>query len=359
VGARARLLPPRHNADFRKLAARLDPADSAGAGMRESAPFEVGLHGLSEMFVEGFLDLMRAGILKREVEGTLLQAAFFLGSRAFYRALREMPDAELAKLRMTSVSFVNQLYGDEVAKRRSRVKARFINNAMMATLLGAVVSDALEDGQVVSGVGGQFNFVAQSFALEDARSIIMLRASRTAAGRTTSNIRWNYGHTTIPRHLRDIVVTEYGVADLRGKTDRDTIAAMLSVTDARFQDELVRRAKDAGKIERSFELPAACRDNTPERIAKALAPARERGLLPPFPFGTDFTEVEQRLIPALELLRSSSPLQLVQLLARGFFAGKPMPQVEECLARMGLAKRSTAMDYVYGALLHGALDATS
>src|SRR5207244_1602344 len=106
----------------------------------------------------------------------------------FYRALRELPEAELAKLRMTSVSFVNQLYGDEEAKRRGRVKARFINNAMMATLLGAVVSDALEDGQVVSGVGGQFNFVTQSFALEDARSIIMLRATRTAAGRTTSNI---------------------------------------------------------------------------------------------------------------------------------------------------------------------------
>ena len=84
----------------------------------------------------------------------------------------------------------------------------------------------------------------------------MLRATRAAKGRTTSNIRWNYGHTTIPRHLRDIVVTEYGVADLRGKTDRDVIAAMLSVTDSRFQDELLRRAKDAGKIEKAFELPA-------------------------------------------------------------------------------------------------------
>ena len=305
--AQALILRQRRNADFRDILARLDPAGSTPAGLRESAPFEAGLHGVSEMFVEGFLDLMRAGILKREVDGTLLQAAFFLGSRAFYRALREMPEPELAKLRMTSVSFVNELYGDEAAKRRARVKARFINNAMMATLLGAVVSDALEDGRVVSGVGGQYNFVAQSFALEDARSVIMLRATRAAKGRTTSNIRWNYGHTTIPRHLRDIVVTEYGVADLRGKTDRDVIAAMLAVTDSRFQDELLRRAKDAGKIEKAFELPAACRDNTPERIARALAPAREQGLLPLFPFGTDFTETEQRLIPALQLLEAASP----------------------------------------------------
>src|SRR5262249_40949807 len=160
-------------------------------------------------------------------------------------------------------------------------------------------------------------------ALEDARSIIMLRATRTARRRTSSNILWNYGHTTIPRHLRDIVVTEYGIADLRGKSDRDVIAAMLAVADSRFQDELLRRggrAGDAGKIERGFELPAACRDNTPERIARALAPARDEGLLPPFPFGSDFTAIEQRLIPALKLLRAASPLRLAGLLARGFFA---------------------------------------
>ena len=201
----------------------------------------------------------------------MLHAAFFVGSRAFYRALREMPESELAKFRMTAVSYVNELYGEEAAKRQARVKARFINAAMMATLLGAIVSDGLENGQVVSGVGGQYNFVAQGFALEDARSIIIVRATRTAKGRTSSNIRWRYAHETIPRHLRDIVVTEYGIADLRGKTDRDVIAAMLAVADSRFQDELLREAKDAGKIEQSFVLPAAFRDNTPERIERALA----------------------------------------------------------------------------------------
>ena len=259
---------------------------------------------------------------------------------------------------MTSVLFVNQLYGDEATKRRSRVKARFVNNAMMATLLGAVVSDGLDNGQVVSGVGGQYNFVAQSFALEDARSIIMLRATRTAKGRITSNIRWNYGHTTIPRHLRDIVVTEYGIADLRGKTDRDVIAAMLGVADSRFQDDLLRRAKDAGKIEQGFELPRDCRDNTPERIERALAPARESGLLPLFPFGTDFTETEQRLIPVLQLLQQASPPQLAGLLARGFAAARSA-QMQECLARMGLDRRSGLTEHVYAALIRGALVSTA
>src|SRR4029078_9543379 len=182
---------------------------------------------------------------------------FFLGSRAFYRALRDLPEAELAKLRMTSVLFVNELYGDEAAKRRARVKGRFINNAMMATLLGDVVSDALENGQVVSGVGGQYNFVAQGFALEDARSIIMVRAIRAAHRRTTSNVRWNDGHTTIPRHLRDFVVTEYGIADLRGKTDRDVIAAMLAVAASRFQGELLRQAEGGATKEQGCQSPSA------------------------------------------------------------------------------------------------------
>ena len=224
---------------------------------------------------------------------------------------------------------------------------------MMATLLGDVISDGLEDGRIVSGVGGQYNFVAQGFALEGARSAILLHATRTAGGKTQSNIRWRYGHTTIPRHLRDIIVTEYGIADIRGKSDRDVIAAMLAITDTRFQDELLRQAKDAGKIERSFALPDSARSNTPEAIERALRPAADAGLLPAFPFGTDFTEVEQRLIPALEKLKSASPGALAGLLLRGL--GAHAQKDEDCLDRLGLAHPKTLSDRIYAALVRGAL----
>ena len=80
---------------------------------------------------------------------------------------------------------------------------------------------------------------------------------------------------------------------------------MLQVADSRFQDELALQAKDAGKLPKDFEIPPAHRENFPERIAEALKPAREAGLLPSFPFGSDFTEVEQRLIPALQLLQDA------------------------------------------------------
>jgi acyl-CoA hydrolase len=353
----ALVLRHHNNADFRRIIARLDHAHLAPASMREDSRFDIGLYGASEMFVEGFLDLINAGVLKREVDGALLHAAFFIGSRAFYRALRDMPEAQLAKLRMCAVSYVNELYGDEATKRRARVKGRFINNAMMATLLGAVVSDGLDNGQVVSGVGGQYNFVAQSFALEDARSIIVLRSTREQPGKTVSNIRWNYGHTTIPRHLRDIVATEYGLADLRGKSDRDTIAAMLAVTDSQFQDELLRQAKAAGKIEKSFELPATARDNTPDAIERALAPAKDKGLIPPFPFGTDFTVPEQRLLPALNLLRSASasPSQLLRILLQGLGSGGTSAETGDCLIRMALDQPKSLSEWASAALIRGAL----
>ena len=72
---------------------------------------------------------------------------------------------------------------------------------------------------------------------------------------------------------------------------------MLEVADSRFQDELARQAKEAGKLPRNFEIPAAYRENVPERISRALKPAHEAEMVPSFPFGSDFNDVEQRLNP--------------------------------------------------------------
>jgi acyl-CoA hydrolase len=349
----ALILRHHRNDDFCKLLTLLGYDHVRDAAVH-TEPFEVGLYGCSEMFVEGMLDLYRAGILKREVNGAVLHAGFFLGSRAFNRSLREMPREVARKFGMTAISYVNELYHDEDAKRRARVKARFLNDAMMATLLGDVISDGLDDGRIVSGVGGQYNFIAQGFALEGARSAIVLHATRAAKGKARSNIRWRYAHTTIPRHLRDIIVTEYGIADIRGKSDRDVIAAMLSIADARFQDELLRQAKDAGKIERSFEPPQSARGNTPEAVARALRPAIDSGLLPAFPFGTDFTEVEQRLLPALLTLKSASHARLAALFVRGL-SSRTDEEEERCLDRLGLAESRSPSDRLYAALVRGAL----
>lgn len=345
----------RESGQFRGIMQRLAPA-AAPRSTVETGPFETGLYGVSEMVFEAFLGLIDAGILKREVDGAVLHGAFFLGPKSFYRRLREMPSDQIARIQMMPVSFTNELYGEEELKRQARTHARFVNNAMMATLMGAVVSDGLENGQVVSGVGGQYNFVAQAFALAGARSILTVEATRQSGAKSQSNIRWVYGHETIPRHLRDVVVTEYGIADLRGKSDADVITAMLQVADSRFQGELARQAMDAGKLPKHFEIPSAYRENFPERIVNALRPAREAGLLPPFPFGTDFTDVEQRLIPALQLLQEAQrlPQLLPGLLWQGF-TGRKDAAVHECLARLGLDKSTTWLEGAYRALVSGAL----
>lgn len=331
-----------------------DTVQRLGAASPHAEPFKTGLYAATEMFVDCLLDLWKAGVLKREVDGAVLHGGFFLGPRAFYAALRDMPAADRAKFQMQAISGINELYGDEDAKRAARVDARFINTAMMVTLLGAVVSDGLEDGRVVSGVGGQYNFVAQAFALEGARSVITLDAVRGEGRKATSNILWSYAHGTIPRHLRDMVVTEYGVADLRGRTDRDVIVSLLKVTDSRFQPELLDKAKAAGKVERGYALPTAFRRNTPERVSEALAPARKAGLAPPLPFGSDFDPLEESLLPALGRLKAAQaePTQLARLMLRGL---KGEPGDAPALKRLGLERPRGPTEWLTRLAVRGAL----
>jgi len=230
-------------------------------------------------------------------EGFWMHAGFFLGPPDFYDVLNGMSEEERMQINMTSVLHTNQLYGNnpyssEELKTLQRKDARFINAGLMVMLSGAVVSDGLEDLRVVSGVGGQYNFVAQAHALEDARGVLMIRSTRAKGKDVSSNVVFNYGHTTVPRHLRDIIVTEYGIADLRGKNDKTVIANLLNVTDSRFQEELLQRAKQSKKIPADYRIPDRFRNNYPERLESVVSGYKEKGFFPVFPFGTAFTDDE-------------------------------------------------------------------
>lgn len=234
--------------------------------------------------------------------GKLLHAAFFLGSQWFYDNLNQMSDGERDQFAMTRVSRINQLYRGEALDRVQRHKARFINTCMKMTLLGAAVSDQLADGQVVSGVGGQYNFVAMAHALDNSRSILMLRAVRKGSAGLESNIVWEYPHHTIPRHLRDIVITEYGIADLRGRTDEQCIQALLCITDSRFQQQIQKQATAAGKLAEDWEIPENHRHNTPDDLQR-IVNSMPSDLLPTWPFGSDLNADELKLAKALKWLQ--------------------------------------------------------
>jgi acyl-CoA hydrolase len=239
--------------------------------------------------------------------GTVMHAGFLLGPRAFYAALSALPESERRLFDMRGVGFINQLLGEDYALRvAQRSHARFVNTAMMLTTLGAAISDGLADGRVVSGVGGQYNFVAMAHALPGARSVLCVRSTRRKDGRLTSNIVTSYGHCTIPRHLRDIAITEYGIADLRGKTDAECVAAMIDIADSRFQEQLLREAKRAHKIDAGYRIPASRRHNTPERLEEAFAAHRRAGLFSEYPFGTDLTREEIELARALRWLKDAT-----------------------------------------------------
>jgi acyl-CoA hydrolase len=437
------------NAEFREILKGLKAAERFGADLDaigEASPFEAGLYGCTEMFVDGFLDLYRSGVLRRRVYadvriqtllnhgaiservdeqllaaladggfasplsaadfavlqdigvfrrdcsysrgrienseaqsaaatldtpagrrellalctgrqlsgGTLLHGAFFLGPRGFYAALRDLPEAERRQFSMCGVSFVNQLDGaDQALKIAQRREGRFLNSSMMVTLLGAAVSDGLADGRVVSGVGGQYNFVAMAHSLPDARSILTLRSTREKNSKVTSNLLWNYGNTTIPRHLRDIVVTEYGVANLLGLGDQDVIAALLNIADSRFQDGLKRQAQAAGKLRSDYQIPDVHRNNTPRALEERFILARARGLFSDFPFGTDFTSEEIVLSKALTRLQEKTTGGWPRVKAVGLAAasrGTPAA-VRPYLERMSLNAPKTRQEWLWQRLL--------
>jgi hypothetical protein len=435
----------RHGSEFRRILESLCPD---GIADREVERFDRGLYGCSEMFVNGFLRLIEAGIVRREVfadralqsllasgqlkdetvtpetlralvacgrvrwplnaddlaflqrfgvlrpevklegdalvcgdvrctsrlfdeaaleavgqhmlgtrllGGVFMTGGFFVGPQDFYERLRTMPAQELAKIDMTRIDFINQLYGDDELKRAQRRRARFMNTTMMVTALGAAVSDALDTGEVVSGVGGQYNFVAMAHAMPDARLIMMLRATHEHKDGAHSSIVWNYGHVTIPRHLRDVVITEYGVADLRGLPDSEVIQRLIAIMDSRFQDDLVKQAKAHGKLPASYTVPERYRHNLPQVLEDKLHPWVEAGLLPDFPFGTDFTDDELHIVRALKKMKhaTSHPLELVQMTLHSLWEGKDAPP--GYLQRLGLADARSFKDLFVRRLFAGNL----
>jgi acyl-CoA hydrolase len=328
----------------------------------ESAPFEKGLYASTEMLSDAVLALFQHGLIRRpadEHDETLIHGGFFIGSNAFYETLRQMPPERRRLINMTHISFVNTLFGDEARKRRQRQKARFVNETMMATLLGEAVSDTLDDGRVVSGVGGQFDFVSMAHSLENAHSILMLRASRMKEGIARSNIRWSCGHATVPRHHRDIFVTEYGIAATRGRTDMQVIDAMLQITDSTFQAALMAQAKGARKLAADYRIANGARNNSPRALQNVFDRNEIRACFPEYPLGTDLTTTEQQLVPALEWLQSSTATagKKLRVLLAAIFTSESASN-RAALDRLGLDRAAGIGDQLQRRLVNYALTRT-
>ena len=288
--------------------------------------------------------------------GVLLHAGFYMGSKRFYQWLHALDNDKKSLFQMTPISQVNQLYGSEVLDKVQRINARFINTCMKVDVLGAAASDSLDDHQVVSGVGGQYNFVAMAHALDDGRSILMLRSVHARKDTVESNVVWKYGYCTIPRHLRDIVITEYGMTDLRGQSDEVCVQRMICIADSRFQEDLRVKAVAHQKLSANWQVPIEFKNNTPEMITQQFHAVQEQGYFPAFPYGDDFTHDEKTIIRALEWLTLNTKNKLATLLtvSKALFLS-PAPKELPYLKIMKLYNVSTFKEKFYAKLFIYAL----
>jgi len=286
--------------------------------------------------------------------GKIIHAGFFVGSTEFYQQLHDLPCSELQQIAMTSIVRTNTLLWSYELSKLQRQHTRFINFAMMVTLGGAVVSDGLKDLREVSGVGGQFDFVNMAFTLPEARSIIVCRSVREANKQLASNIIWEYTNQTIPRYLRDIVVTEYGIADCRGKADSEVIQSLLNITDSRFQDALLAKAKKSGKLSKNYEIPTCFRRNYPSVILPVIQKLQAKDYFKPYPFGSDLTQDEQVIEHALLYLKNRTKFSLIILILASFLLFNT-DKFNPYLQRMNLQHPKNIKDFLFKKLLQIAI----
>ena len=298
---------------------------------------------------EANLEAIKKILGKKLLNGQVLLAAFFIGPKAFYNALNGMSEEERSRFGMAGVGKVNQLYGAEELRSLQRKDGRFVNAGMKATLFGAAAADHLDNGAVVSGVGGQYNFNAMAHALPDGRFILMIKSTKGSGKTLKSNIVFSYGGCTITKHSRDIIVTEYGIADIRDMPEGEVVKRMLNIADSRFQQQLLNELKSAGKIEPDYQIPAEYRNNYPEKIAELLKPYQDQGYFKAFPFGTDLTDDDVALGGSLKVMKAlgeNSPVKMVSGLLREIFRAVPA-SAERHLLRMNLDKPATFKEKIF------------
>ena len=194
---------------------------------------DLGIH--TEMFTDAVVDLVEAGVItgaRKERNRGKIVTAFVMGSQRLYDFVHDNPMVE-----MRPVDFTNDTH---VIRSFSRMVA--INSAIEVDLTGQVVADSIGH-RLYSGVGGQMDFIRGAALATEGRAIIALPS--TAAGGTLSRItpalKEGAGIVTTRAHVRT-VVTEWGVAELFGKSVRERATALISIAHPDFRDELAAEA---------------------------------------------------------------------------------------------------------------------
>jgi 4-hydroxybutyrate CoA-transferase len=198
---------------------------------------DLGIH--TEMFTDPVVDLVEAGVItgaRKERNRGKIVTAFLMGSQRLYDFVHDNPMVEMRSVDFTNDTHVIRSFGTMMA----------INSAIEVDLSGQVVADSIGP-RIYSGVGGQMDFVRGATLAPNGRAIIALPS--TAAGGSVSRIVPTLGPgagvVTTRAHVRT-VVTEWGIAELFGRSLRERATALIGIAHPDHRDRLREDARKLG-----------------------------------------------------------------------------------------------------------------
>ena len=192
---------------------------------------DLGLH--TEMFSDGVIDLIENGTINCKYKGTnkgRALATFLIGSQRLYDFVHDNPFIE-----MRESSYVN-----DTAVIRKNTKMIAINSAIEVDLTGQVCADSI-GAHMYSGVGGQMDFIRGAALSEGGKAIIALPSvTKNGESRIVPHLKQGAGVVTTRSHAQ-YIITEYGIADLYGKTLKQRAKALVNITHPMHQETVERK----------------------------------------------------------------------------------------------------------------------
>ena len=195
---------------------------------------DLGIH--TEMFADGVVDLVEKGVITgkcKQIDTGKIVTTFIMGSKRVQEFINNNPD-----VLVLPVDYTNDPYN--IAKNDNVVS---INSCLEVDLYGQVNADSI-GGRFYSGIGGQVDFIRGANMSKGGQSFITVPA--TALKGTVSTIVPHLKHpVTTSRHDVRSIVTEYGIADLFGKTMRERAQALIDIAHPDFRESLTKAAYEA------------------------------------------------------------------------------------------------------------------
>ncbi len=199
---------------------------------------DLGIH--TELFSDGVIDLVNRGVIngeKKTLHPGKMVAGFLLGTQLLYDFVNDNPVVELHPS-----DYVNDPF---IIAQNDRMVA--INSAIEVDLTGQVCADSIGP-RFYSGVGGQVDFIYGASRSKGGIPIIalpskLIKKDGSGLSKIVSMLKPGAGVTTSRNHVR-YIVTEYGVADLYGKTIAQRAEALITIAAPEFRSELTQMAKE-------------------------------------------------------------------------------------------------------------------